>query len=279
MSLAHVSLVFLLQAGFGSLLTFLVTDRAALGPKYDKFGGWVVVALLGLAGSLVWGSTFDVEAHGRDQALGLALATAASAALAFSSLSGWDRPGLERLTLGLAIAAAGVALALASLRPAAAYGWSDAEQAWVLAASLGSSLVLGFTTWGMILGHWYLVAHELPIGHLARLVTPLPWIFAAKTLVSAAVLYLMWERVLGPGNASLSDLMQRQPDRVLDVANVWGRIPVGLLVPGVMAMMTRVTVRMSKTQPATGILFAMCGTVYLGELMGAMLLGSVGVPL
>ena len=119
MSLAHVSLVFLLQAGFGSLLTFLVTDRAALGPKYDKFGGWVVVALLGLAGSLVWGSTFDAEAHGRDQALGLALATAASAALAFSSLSGWDRPGLERLTLGLAIAAAGVALALASLRPAA----------------------------------------------------------------------------------------------------------------------------------------------------------------
>jgi hypothetical protein len=40
MSLGHVSLLFLLQAGFGSLLTFAVTDRRELGPKYDKFGGW-----------------------------------------------------------------------------------------------------------------------------------------------------------------------------------------------------------------------------------------------
>jgi hypothetical protein len=279
MSLGHVSLLFLLQAGLGSLLTFLVTDRRQLGPKYDKFGGWVVVALLGLAGSLVWGESFGAHASSADRTLGACLVVAAAAALAFSSLSGWDRPVLEKLALIVALFGSATALALASLRPAEAFHWTTTEQAWVLAASAGSSLVIGFTTWGMILGHWYLVAQQLPIHHLARLVKPLPWIFAAKTLISAAALWFMWERVLGPGNASLGEMMQRQPDRVLDVANVWGRIPVGLLVPAAMAMMTRVTVSMSKTQPATGILFAMCGTVYLGELMGAMLLGSVGVPL
>ena len=57
------------------------------------------------------------------------------------------------------------------------------------------------------------------------------------------------------------------------------RIPVGLLVPAVLAFMARVTVRMAKTQPATGILYAMCVLVYLGELMGRMVEGGTGVPL
>jgi len=50
-------------------------------------------------------------------------------------------------------------------------------------------------------------------------------------------------------------------------------------VPAVLAWMTQVTVRMEKTQPATGILYAMCVLVYMGELMGKMVEGSTGVPL
>ena len=108
---------------------------------------------------------------------------------------------------------------------------------------------------------------------------PLPWILGLKTLASVAALWFLWDRILGPGNTSLDDVMARQPERVIDVVNVWARIPVGLLVPGVLAFMTMVTVRMEKTQPATGILYAMCCLVYLGDLMGKMLEGSTGVPL
>ncbi len=82
-----------------------------------------------------------------------------------------------------------------------------------------------------------------------------------------------------PGNSNLSALLANEPQRVLDVVNLWTRIPVGLLVPAVLAVMTRITVRMERTQPATGILYAMCGLVYLGELMGKMVEGGTGVPL
>ncbi len=286
MSLSQISLLFLLQMGLGSLITFLVNDRRALGAKYFKFGGWVLAALFGLAGSLVWPAAFGSGSEasalgptGDARPLALCVAAAVVGVVAFASVSGWDRPLLERLSLGTSILAAAAAVTLATLRPAAGFGWTDGERALVLAASAGSTLVLGFTTWGMILGHWYLVDHGLDIRHLARLVRPLPWILLAKAALSGLVLWTLWDRVLGPGNQSLADVMTRNPDRVLDVANVWARIPVGLVIPAVLAFMTLVTVRMRKTQPATGILYAMCVLVYMGELMGRMLAGSTGVPL
>ena len=237
MSFAQASLLFLVQFAFGSLITFVLADRAALGPKYFKFGGWVLVACYGLALSVAWNQP--------------------------------GRPLVPAIACA-ALLAAGAAVVLGALGtdvPALAIG-----------SALGSSLVLGFTTWGMILGHWYLVSQGLSVGHLARLVRPLPWILLGKAAISALALLLLWEQVLGPGNRSLGDVMERSPDRVLDVVNVWARIPVGLLAPVVMAFMTRVTVAMERTRPATGILYAMCVLVYMGELMGKMLEGGTGVP-
>ena len=262
MSFAQASLLFLVQFAFGSLITFVLADRAALGPKYFKFGGWVLVACYGLALSVAWNQP------GRP--LVPAIACAAVLTLAFASISGWDRPLIETALLVAALLAAGAAVVLGALGtdvPTLAIG-----------SALGSSLVLGFTTWGMILGHWYLVSQGLSVGHLARLVRPLPWILLGKAALSGLALWLLWEQVLGPGNRSLGDVMERSPDRVLDVVNVWARIPVGLLAPVVMAFMTRVTVSMERTRPATGILYAMCVLVYMGELMGKMLEGGTGVP-
>jgi hypothetical protein len=275
MSLAQVSLLFLLQLAFGSLVTFAVNDRRALGPKYFKFAGWVLLGLYGLAGSLVWAPGFSGEASPDQRRLALAVAAAAAATLLFVSASGWDRPGLETLLLWCALLSGGAAVVLSVLP-----GGASAPMAGlVLAAAFGSALVLGFTLWGMILGHWYLVSQGLPVAHLARLTTPLPWMLLAKAAVSGLALLLMWEQFLGPGNRSLGDIVERSPDRILDVVNVWARIPVGLLVPAVMAAMARVTVRMERTQPATGILYAMTVLVLLGELFGKMVAGSTGVPL
>ena len=263
MSFAQASLLFLVQFAFGSLITFVLADRAALGPKYFKFGGWVLVACYGLALSVAWGQP------GRP--LVAAIGAAAALTLAFASICGWDRPLLETLLLVAALLAGGAAVVLGTTA-------TNAPPALGIASALGSSLVLGFTTWGMILGHWYLVSQGLSVGHLARLVRPLPWILLGKAALSGLALWLLWEQVLGPGNRSLDDVMERSPDRVLDVVNVWARIPVGLLVPVVMAFMTRVTVAMERTRPATGILYAMCVLVYMGELMGKMLEGGTGVP-
>lgn len=280
MSLPEVSLLFLLQAALGSLLTFCLADRRALGPKYFKFGGWVLLGLYGLAGSMVWGPSLAEGASQGARVLGVSVAAAVLANLAFASASGWGRPVLEGLLLWLAVAAGSAALvaAVATTGPCAQSGSLQPLVLPLLSAAAGS-LVLGFTTWGMILGHWYLVSQGLSISHLARLVAPLPWFLLAKAAVSGAALWLLWPVLLGPGNASLTDVMERQPERVLDVVNVWARIPVGLLVPAVLAWMTRVTVRMEKTQPATGILYAMCVLVYMGELMGKMVEGGTGVPL
>jgi hypothetical protein len=283
MSLAHVSLLFLLQLGFGSLVTFAVNDRRALGPKYFKLGGWVLLGLYGLAGSLAWGPALAAGASPADRQLGLAVAAVATATLLFASVSGWDRPALELALLCVALLAGAAAVVLSVLPAplatppgAASAGLTNTL---VLAAAFASALVLGFTLWGMILGHWYLVSHGLGVSHLARLVAPLPWLLLAKAALSGLALALLWQQFLGPGNHSLGDVLERSPERVLDVVNVWARIPVGLLVPAVMALMAAATVRMERTQPATGILYAMTVLVLLGELFGKMVAGSTGVPL
>jgi len=280
MSLGQVALLFLLQTACGSLLTFAISDRAALGPKYFKFGGWVLLGLYGLAGALVWPSALADGASQAARGLGLVLALAAATLLVFASASGWAGALLEGVLLWLAIAAGAASLALAVMLTGPGAGALAGLALWLaLLSALTGALVLGFTTWGMILGHWYLVSQGLSISHLARLVRPLPWLLLLKAAVSGVALWLLWPVFLGPGNSDLTQLMANQPHRVLDIVNVWARIPVGLLLPALLAGMTLVTVRLGKTQPATGILYAMCVLVYLGELMGKMVEGGTGVPL
>jgi hypothetical protein len=280
MSLGDVALLFLLQMALGALLTFAISDRVALGARYFKFGGWVLLGLYGLAGSLVWSPALAAGASEPARALGLCVAGAAACSLLFASVSGWERPLLEGACLWLAIASGAASLAIAVLSTGRGAGaMAGAAAALPLLSALAGSLVLGFTTFSMILGHWYLVSQGLSVEHLARLVRPLPWVLLAKAAISALSLWMLWPAFLGTGNANLSELLANQPHRVLDVVNVWARIPVGLLVPAVLALMTLVIVRMQRTQPATGILYAMCGLVYLGELMGKMVEGGTGVPL
>ncbi|MED5330144.1 MAG: hypothetical protein VX916_02525 [Planctomycetota bacterium] len=275
MSVAHLALLFCVQMAFGALTTFAIADRDAIGPKYFKFGGWILIAFYGLAGSMVWGSGQDTGATSPHHPfLGTALAIAALSVLAFSSITGWDKPRFETLTLWVSLIAGAAAISY-SLPPASSGG---TRQALAHASALGSALVLGFTSWGMILGHWYLVDKNLDLRHLARIVKPLPWILLGKAVIAGLILLLFWEDVLGDSNQSMSDLLQRQPERILDVVNIWARIPIGLLIPAALGWMALVTVRLKKTQPATGILYAMCGVVYLGELMGKMVEGSTGVP-
>ena len=288
MTLTQACLLFLVQLAFGSALTFVCVDRETLGPKYFKFGGWILGGLYGLALALVWPWLLG-EGGSAERGLAWCVVGAASATLAFASVSGWDRPRLESALLGLLLlfGAAAVGLGAVHWQPlaraaggeTAVPAFSGAELALVLAGAYGSALVLGFTIWSMTLGHWYLVDHGLDIKELGKLVTPLAWIYLAKIAVSAAALWFMWGRVLGPGNRSMDDMLTRSPEQILDVVNVWARIPVGLVVPLILAYMARVTVRMEKTQPATGILYAMCGMVILGDLMGKMLEGVRGVPL
>ncbi|MCB9899694.1 MAG: hypothetical protein H6825_16935 [Planctomycetes bacterium] len=280
MSLSQASLAFLVQMAFGSMLTFVVNDRAALGPKYFKFSGWILAGLYGLALTFVLPLLGADGASATQSALGWSVVAALVGMLAFSSVSGWDRPRLESALLWLSLAAGAVAVWTSAVHWHAAAGMTLAgdERGLVIAGAFGSALVLGFTTWAMTLGHFYLVDQGLDIRHLRRLVAPLPAMLLGKAALSGAALWLMWDRVLG-GSRSLTEVVEYHPERMLDVVNVWARIPVGLLVPFGMALMTMVTVRMKKTQPATGILYAMCTTVYLGDLMGKMLEGATGVPL
>ncbi|GJM23335.1 MAG: hypothetical protein DHS20C15_32500 [Planctomycetota bacterium] len=277
MSLGQACIAFLVQTAFGSLLSFLLNDREALGPKYFKFGGWVLVALYGLAASLVVPAAMSENAPAYANASMLTVLAAGVSMLAFASVSGWDKPGLERVCLGAAVLSAGAAVVFAALGTVPA-GADTQHLALILAVAFVSSLVLGFTTWAMILGHWYLTDHSLDIKHLGRLVKPLPWIFGAQLVISSLAMWLLWQTFLGPDVHDIDTLMLRHPERVVDVVNLWARLPVGALVPLVLSFMTLETVRLKKTQPATGILYAMCVTVYMGDLMGKMVHSARGVP-
>ncbi len=65
----------------------------------------------------------------------------------------------------------------------------------------------------------------------------------------------------------------------LDGVFFWQRMLFGLAGPIVLSYLTWETAKIRATQSATGILYAMCVLVYLGELFGQMVLGSTGVPL
>ena len=114
----------------------------------------------------------------------------------------------------------------------------------MLAGSAASALVLGFVTWGMILGHWYLISHDLDIAHLGRLVRPLPWILGAKAVVSGLALFVFWDRFLGSAG-SLDAMLRNSPDRVLDVVNVWTSISMRSSVMSGMSRRARRLVRPS----------------------------------
>jgi protein NrfD len=137
---------------------------------------------------------------------------------------------------------------------------------------LTSILLLGAAAGAMILGHYYLVVLDLPIGALRRLTVLL---VAGLVLRAAVVAWALAGTPEGLQDARLVASGLWSPDGVF----VWMRILFGLAGPLSLVWFIWKTVEIRSTQSATGILYVQLFLVMSGELLAKYLRVAAGFPL
>ncbi len=115
-----------------------------------------------------------------------------------------------------------------------------------------SGLLIGGTLTTMLLGHWYLNSPQMDLVPIWRLVH---WL--AVTLVARAI-------VAGVGDFAL------EASATVPFAFWALRWTAGLVLPAILCLMVRGTLRVPNTQSATGILYAMLVLVFIGELVAQL---------
>ena len=164
---------------------------------------------------------------------------------------------------------AAVAAGLGSVLAGAAPG----PRALLAATDVSSILLLGAAASAMILGHYYLVVHDLPIEALRRLTVLLIVSLLVRTVLVGWVLG-------GPVHAAYEDARTVaaglwSPDGVF----VWMRLLFGLAGPLSLLWFIWKTVEIRSTQSATGILYVQLFLVLSGELLAKYLRVAAGLPL
>jgi hypothetical protein len=226
-------------AGVAGAAALLRAGEVRLGVW--RLQGLVATACLALALALGLGlGTFA----GASPAPGLLLAAAGAAALAAAV------PGRAAPT-SLALAAAAGAATLAA--PGLAAGvW------WAAVAPLTATAVLGTALAAMLLGHWYLVDHGMPLAPLRRLTLAYGIAVAARI----GVLAVAAARTPGLGErfGSAEAFLRGGGATLLLVAAF------GVLLPPLLAAGAWGTLRVPNTQSATGILYVAVIAAFTGEL-------------
>jgi hypothetical protein len=140
---------------------------------------------------------------------------------------------------------------------------SPAASAPLLALNyLAGAGLLGGVLGAMLLGHWYLVAKDLPVGPL-RTITILLFVFLGARIGLVGMAWMLDPQ--GAGRISLVPLVVR------------GLF--GLGAPLAMSWMIWGTVSIRSTQAATGILYGVCIFVLMGEAAARFVLLQRGFPL
>jgi hypothetical protein len=137
--------------------------------------------------------------------------------------------------------------------------WLREDGAARFAGAASSALLLGAATSAMLMGHNYLVAPNLTMTPLYRLLGMLAAALVLRAGVEAAAL-LLWTREHG--------LDTLTGDAVLWLPVRW---LVGLVGPAVLAWMAWDTARIRSTQSATGILYVVVIFCFLGEVTAQLL--------
>jgi protein NrfD len=263
-----VFFLFLLHLSLG-LLAMLPFVPAVAGARFFKFcsasaafmitaGLWLLHRRYGLEGG-------PAAPGGSDYGAVLGLTAAALlATVLYNRAVHFAWRAAERVLLGLALlAGAGAVVAGAAPGPRTLLALTD----------FSSLLLLGAAASAMVLGHWYLVVHDLPITALRRLT-----ILLVVGLVLRSVL-VGWV-LAGPVHAAYEDARAVaaglwSPDGVF----VWMRLLFGLVGPLALLWFIWKTVEIRSTQSATGILYVQLFLVLAGELLAKFLRVAAGLPL
>ena len=263
-----VYFLFLLHLSLG-MLAMLPFVPARAGARFFKFcaasavfmttaGLWLLYRRYGLQGGPV--------APGGSAYVSVLAWTAASLALTVlynrAVHFGWRTAARLALWLALATGAAAVFV-----------GAAPGPRGLLIATDLSSILLLGAAASAMVLGHYYLVVHDLPISALRRLTVLLVAGIVLRSLIVGWVL-------AGPVHAAFDDARAVaaglwSPDGIF----VWMRLLFGLAGPLSLIWFIWKTVEIRSTQSATGILYVQLFLVLSGELLAKYLRVAAGLPL
>lgn len=271
MSFTQVSARFFLELGVGLMACPLLLDRRVIGKGFVRFMALLALASGALALMLHGEVQEDLPTWSNPRLLTIVFVALSAAILA---LAGALPRAADQALLGAALAAGIGALAASvnlQLPDASALATSGFVSGAVLSAG-----VLGLVTGAMILGHWYLVTPELPIGYLGTTTRAALIAVYAKTALVVLTMWLNYDlfessirslgSVLGVADAPAGTGFQQQ----LDCIYLLARLFIGLVGPAVLCHMTMKTVALRATQPATGILYAATILVLMGELFALL---------
>jgi hypothetical protein len=258
---ATVAFLFLAETGVGTLLALWLLRRFELSFALRRLtagiGGALVAAAVPL-GMRAFGAGAGAGGLLRAPLVAaLTVIAACSAYVACLTLrrGGWARRLLTAAALaGLAsLAAAGQAVASPSVGESLLLG------AWLLSAALLLGSVLG----AMVLGHWYLVDHAMPIEPLRAAAGWVLFAAGARAAVVAAPALAFWS-----GRAA----QEGAGPEALGLGIFWAqRALFGLAGTLVLALMIRHTARLRATQAATGLLYIALIFAIIGEVLSQYL--------
>ncbi|HLJ92981.1 MAG TPA: hypothetical protein VKU02_07300 [Gemmataceae bacterium] len=238
--------IFCLRLASGLTAALLLLPAALVNPRFFRTQ-FLMVFGLGLATAIFLRGTGD---------LWLSLALGGMILLAFLVSLAWSLEGAPAThVLGVVTAIASAAtLCLTSLQSA-----NEASPGRVVLGELSSAAVLGTATTAMLMGHSYLIAPSMSLTPLLRLVLAFFITLGIRSLVSGIGLWL-WLR---EHSLAASD------ELVLFLPLRWG---IGFVGPAVLGIMAWKTAKIRSTQSATGILYVVVILIFLGELVGQVLL-------
>lgn len=127
------------------------------------------------------------------------------------------------------------------------------------------ALVLGASSVSMLLGHWYLVSPNLPIGYLKASTIGL---ITALVIRSACLVAVV-----------VSTKLQLANIHFFEIYGIFflQRVAIGLLLALILSILTYFCVRIRSTQSATGILYVVLVFCLIGELIGGYLFAKTGI--
>ncbi len=269
--------VFLLALAAGVVSTSFWIREEDLGRGYFQTNALVILGLLAIVVGLVatgvimpWPadspSSAQLDGSGTIPRTLLLYVGFAFSLLAYAGI--WSRKWfLGRLAAGGALVTLSLALWLIDLPLRFSYVLPILGRVSLLL----SALVLGWSMVTMLLGHWYLVAPMLDFRHLRRFSWILTVLLVLRALASLLAMFLAsrlpdpqswWALTSGGGWAMF----------------LWIRVLWGLLGALLLSGMALHCARQGSNQSATGILYVVIISVWIGEATALFLLAMTGVP-
>ncbi|MEQ8763521.1 MAG: hypothetical protein RL885_06320 [Planctomycetota bacterium] len=256
---------FLLALGAGTSGVLLLLPRDPLTPAFFRLHCWIGLGLAGISLAFRW-----PDFEGESAALWTAWLTAAYCGAVFLQILVADRPRLAGGFLITSTLAAAAALVLDGAR-------IDSRPIDGRSITLGIDLVsaafaLGASNVAMLLGHWYLVGKDLPIGLLKRMIVALGVSIALRAIAPPL---LTWA-----GGHTLPEGAAERPSEFLlgDGLFALMKVSLGILLPGALAWMSYQCARLRNTMAATGILYVALVFVLVGELISTYLVATLSLP-